>query len=65
MQLSIEYMVNMINENQLIYITQNAVNNRDYNRLNVIITLATGFIPDYKDIDNLINKYNQDEKEYL
>jgi len=64
MQLSVEYMRKSINENQLTYITVGAVNNRDYNKLNLIITLSTGFIPTNKDIFNLIESYDNDEKEY-
>lgn len=64
MQLSTEYLRKSINENQLTYITVNAVNNRDYNKLNLIITLSTGFIPNTDDIRNLIQSYDNDEKEY-
>lgn len=64
MQLSTEYVRKSIIENQLTFITVNAVNQRDYNKLNLIITLATGFIPDYQDIFNLIQSYDNDEKEY-
>lgn len=64
MQLSVEYMRKSINENQLTFITVNAVNQRDYNKLNLIITLATGFIPDHQDMMNLIKSYDNDEIEY-
>jgi len=64
MQLSIDYMRKSINENQLTFITIKSINNQDYNKLNMIITLSTGFIPSIEDIRNLIESYDNDEKEY-
>ena len=64
MKLSVDYMTRSINENQLTFITIKSINNHDYNKLNMIITLSTGFIPSIEDIRNLIDYYDNLEKEY-
>jgi len=64
MKLSVEYMRKSITENQLDYVTIKSINHFDYDKINLIIALSTGFAPNNQDIYNLIQSFNNDEKEY-
>lgn len=63
MNLSLDYLRKSIKDNELDYVTLKSINNNDFNKLNLIITLATGFIPNYNDIINLIESYNNETGE--
>ena len=58
MNLSLDYLRKSIKDNQLDYVTLKSINDNDFNKLNLIVTLSTGFIPNYNDIINLIESYN-------
>lgn len=58
MKLSVQYIRKSIQDNQLDYITLKSIDNHDYNKLNMIITLSTGFIPSIEDIRNLIESFD-------
>jgi hypothetical protein len=46
-----------IAENQLDYVTIKSINQMDYNKINLIIALSTGFAPCSDDIYNLTQSY--------
>ena len=60
MNLSLDYLRKSIKDNQMDYVTIKSINNNDFNKLNLIITLSTGFIPNYNDIINLIESYDNE-----
>lgn len=57
MKLSIDYMRKSIKDNQLDYVTIKSIENMDYNKINLIIALSTGFAPCSDDIYNLTQSY--------
>lgn len=64
MKLSVAYMRKCIKDNQMDYVTIKSINQMDYNKINLIIALSTGFAPCSDDIYNLTQSYINDEKEY-
>lgn len=60
MKLSIDYMRKSIKDNQMDYVTIKSINQMDYNKINLIIGLCTGFAPNYDDIYNLVESYNNE-----
>ena len=60
MKLSVDYMRKSIKDNQLDYVTIKSIENMDYNKINLIIALSTGFAPNYDDIYNLVESYNNE-----
>ena len=49
-----------IKDNQMDYVTIKSINQMDYNKINLIIGLSTGFAPNYDDIYNLVESYNNE-----
>jgi hypothetical protein len=60
MTLSVEQMRKSIKDNQLDYVTIKSINNLDYDKLSLIIALATNVAPRNNDIFELIQSYNND-----
>jgi hypothetical protein len=60
MKLSVDYMRKCIKDNQMDYVTIKSINQMDYNKLNLIIGLCTGFAPCSDDIYNLYQSYNNE-----
>ena len=60
MNLSLNYLRKSIKDNQLEYITIKSINEMDYNKLSLIIALATNNAPSNNEIFELIQSYNQD-----
>jgi hypothetical protein len=50
-----------IKDNQLDYVTIKSIENMDYDKINLIIALSTGFAPRNNDIFELIQSYNNEE----
>lgn len=61
MKLSVDYMRKSIKDNQLDYVTIKSIESMDYNKINLIIALSTGFTPCSDDIYNLRQSYINEE----
>lgn len=58
--ISLDYLRKSIKDNQLEYITIKSINEMDYNKLNLIIALATNNAPSNNEIFELIQSYNEE-----
>ena len=58
--ISLDYLRKSIKDNQLEYITIKSINEMDYNKLSLIIALATNNAPSNNEIFELIQSDNQD-----
>ena len=52
-----------IRDNQLDYVTIKSIESMDYNKINLIIALSTGFAPCSDDIYNLVESYNEGQND--
>lgn len=60
MNLSLNYLRKSIKDNQLDYVTIKSINEMDYNKLSLIIALATNNAPTNNEIFELIQSYNEE-----
>ena len=58
--ISLDYLRKSIKDNQLEYITIKSINEMDYNKLSLIIALATNNAPSNNEIFELIQSYNEE-----